>query len=100
MENMEMNTEKKIVHSFTVVEYDDGNFDVEDAGREGTVALEKEEIYQAIILLADLIDKTRTANLVRVNTYRAMQQFFSEMMAAQQGEGATPETPEKPEVTL
>ena len=100
MENMDMNTEKKIVHSFKVVEFDDGNFDVEDAGLEGTTPLEKEEIYQAIVLLSDLIDKTRTANLVRVNTYRAMQQFFSEMMAAQQGEGATPETPEKPEVTL
>lgn len=100
MENMDMNTEKKIVHSFKVVEFDDGNFDVEDAGLEGTTPLEKEEIYQAIVLLSDLIDKTRTANLVRVNTYRAMQQFFSEMMAAQQG-GNEPDAPaEKPEVTL
>ena len=82
--------EKKIVHAYIVKEFDDGNFDVEDAAIEGTETLDKEDIYQSVTLLADLIDKTRMSNLVKVNVYRAMAQFFQDQTA---GQGAEPETP-------
>ena len=82
--------EKKIVHASIVKEFDDGNFDVEDAAIEGTETLDKEDIYQSVTLLADLIDKTRMSNLVKVNVYRAMAQFFQDQAAMQ---GAEPETP-------
>ena len=83
--------EKKIVHAYIVKEFDDGNFDVEDAAIEGTETLDKEDIYQSVTLLADLIDKTRMSNLVKVNVYRAMAQFFQDQASAQSD--AEPETP-------
>ena len=83
--------EKKIVHAYIVKEFDDGNFDVEDAAIEGTETLDKEDIYQSVTLLADLIDKTRMSNLVKVNVYRAMAQFFQDQTSAHSE--SKPETP-------
>ncbi len=83
--------EKKIVHAYIVKEFDDGNFDVEDAAIEGTETLDKEDIYQSVTLLADLIDKTRMSNLVKVNVYRAMAQFFQDRTSDHNE--SEPETP-------
>ena len=85
--------EKKIVHAYIVKEFEDGNFDVEDAAIEGTETLDKEDIYQSVTLLADLIDKTRMSNLVKVNVYRAMAQFFQDQTSAHsESEPKTPNT--------
>ena len=87
--------DKKIIHAYVVEEYEDGNFDVRDAGVEGTETLTKEDIYQSITLVADLIEKTREANLVKVNVYRAMAQFFEDRAAMMNDETAS-----EPQVTL
>jgi hypothetical protein len=88
--------EKTLIHAYIVEEYSDGNFDVRDAEVEGTETLTKEDIYQSITLVADLIEKTREANLVKVNVYRAMAQFFEDRAAMMQND----EIPEQPQVTL
>ena len=85
--------EKKVIHAYIVKEFEDGNFDVEDAGIEGTETLDKEQIYQSVTLLADLIDKTRMSNLVKVNVYRAMAQFFQDRAGSEMVADSEPETP-------
>jgi len=75
--------EKKVVHSFTVSQYEDGSVDVKDAGVEGTEALTNDQIFNKIEDYAKLIGLRRQSDVAFSAAYNAMAKFYQDLATQQ-----------------
>lgn len=81
-----MENEKKVVVSYTVERYDNGDIDVKDNKVEGTTEMQPEAIYKDIEDVAAVIKMKRYENAAYVGARR----FYMDLQRAQQEQEREP----------
>ena len=86
--------EKKISVKYSIIRYEDGSIDVEDAGVEGTTPLASEQIYKDIEDVAKIIELKRVENAASAGAFNGIARFYAQVQAQQEEAKAAEATAE------